>query len=223
MSIVKELNGLAEKMTGENPNKKTINETLDFIADYLTNNNNNEKVISKNIKIIADNYQTGGGGGADISEYLDNVIEPIPDEYSDNIDGKAQPLLKKLPDNLTLGSGINNLYGCFSNLSGLVSVPLFDTSNVESMGEMFIYCSSLVNIPQFNTTKVYSLSNAFIGCDSLSNESLNNILAMCINATNSYDGEKNLESIGLSAEQITICHGLSNYQAFLNAGWTDTY
>ena len=222
MTIVKELNGLAEKMTGENPNKKTINETLDFIADYLTNNNNNEKVISKNIKIIADNYQTGGGG-ADISEYLGNVIPPQTDEGSDYVSGDAKWLIKKLPDNLTLGTGINNLYNCFSYFYSLESIPLFDTSNVEDMSGMCHCCYSLVNVPLFNTSKVISLTNAFSECQSLSNGSLNNILAMCTNTPNNYDGDKCLESLGLSQEQITICHGLSNYQAFLNAGWRDNY
>ena len=61
---------------------------------------------------------------------------------------------------------------------------------------------------------------AFKNCESLSNESLNNIMQMCINATN-YTGIKTLQGIGLSTSQIDICKTLSNYQAFTEAGWTD--
>lgn len=179
-------------------------ETLDEYSDFV------------------DSIQTGGGG-ADISEYLDNVIPPQTDEWSDYVSGDAKWLIKKLPDNLTLGTGINDLYNCFNYFYSLESIPLFDTSNVEDMSNMCYCCYSLVNVPLFDTSKVISLTNAFSECQSLSNESLNNILAMCTNTPNNYDRDKCLENLGLSQEQITICHGLSNYQAFLNAGWRDNY
>ena len=62
----------------------------------------------------------------------------------------------------------------------------------------------------------------FSGCTSLSDESLNNILAMCKNAT-AYTDTKTLKYIGLTPEQANKCKTLSNYQAFLNAGWTTGY
>ena len=62
----------------------------------------------------------------------------------------------------------------------------------------------------------------FYHCPALSNESLNNILAMCANAT-SYTGTKTLAYIGISETQATTCQGLSNYQDFINAGWTTGY
>ena len=45
---------------------------------------------------------------------------------------------------------------------------------------------------------------------------------MCVNAT-SYSGTKTLAYIGLKEEQATKCATLSNYQAFLDAGWTTGY
>ena len=66
------------------------------------------------------------------------------------------------------------------------------------------------------------LNSTFTACSSLTNESLNNILQMCVNAIN-YPGVKTLKRLGLSSEQATVCQGLSNYQAFLNAGWTTGY
>ena len=47
MSIVKELNDLAEKMTGENPKNKTIGKALDYIEQ---------------------NYSTGGGGSGETTD-----------------------------------------------------------------------------------------------------------------------------------------------------------
>lgn len=62
----------------------------------------------------------------------------------------------------------------------------------------------------------------FYNCIKLSDESLNNILAMCANAT-SYTDTKTLERIGLTSEQATKCTTLSNYSAFTAAGWTTGY
>ena len=62
----------------------------------------------------------------------------------------------------------------------------------------------------------------FYNCPSLSNESLNNILAMCTNAT-SYSDTKTLKIMQLTQQQAQICTTLSNYQAFVNAGWTTGY
>ena len=45
---------------------------------------------------------------------------------------------------------------------------------------------------------------------------------MCANAT-SYTYTKTLKYIGLTSEQANKCKTLSNYQAFLNAGWTTGY
>ena len=54
-------------------------------------------------------------------------------------------------------------YGC----SSLTSVPLFDTSNVISMANMFDSCNSLTSVPLFNTSKVTNMSNMFYRCSSL--------------------------------------------------------
>lgn len=107
----------------------------------------------------------------------------------------------------------------------LKSIPQFNTSKVTSMNTMFQNCSSLINIPILNTIGINlsnGLNQTFYGCSSLSNESLNNILAMCIWAIN-YPGIKTLAYIGLTSSQATICESLSNYASFLAAGWTKGY
>lgn len=118
---------------------------------------------------------------------------------------------------------VNNFTYTFYYCSNLVSVPLFDmsASNI-ALNYMFQYCSKLENVPQFNTSNVINMMGTFQGCAKLSNESLNNILAMCINATN-YSNTKTLAYIGLTSAQADTCQTLSNWADFVAAGWTTGY
>ena len=116
-------------------------------------------------------------------------------------------------------SGVTNMTNMFSNCTSLTTIPLLDTSSVTNMTKMFSSCTSLTTIPLLDTSSVTNMTRMFSSCPSLSNESLNNILTMCINAT-SYTGTKTLAYIGLSSTQRTTCQSLSNYQDFINAGWT---
>ena len=118
---------------------------------------------------------------------------------------------------------VNDFTYMFYSCSNLVSVPLFDmsASNI-ALNYMFQYCSKLENVPQFNTSNVKNMKSTFQGCTKLSNESLNNILAMCINATN-YSNTKTLAYIGLTSAQADTCQSLSNWDDFVAAGWTSGY
>jgi surface protein len=144
-------------------------------------------------------------------------------------------------------SSTTNMSGMFWNCSNLESVPLFNTSNVTSMSQMFMqcyklssiplfytsnvtgmesmfpYCSYLVSVPVLDTHNVISMNMMFSSCPRLSNESLNNILTMCANVSSNYVGTKTLKGIGLSSTQADTCQTLSNYQAFIAAGWTTGY
>ena len=110
----------------------------------------------------------------------------------------------------------------FDGCTSLTTIPLLDTSSVTNMEAMFSDCSSLTTIPLLDTDNVTTMQRMFRGCTSLSNTSLNNILAMCANAT-SYTGTKTLNYLGLLSEQATTCQSLSNYSAFIAAGWTTGY
>lgn len=107
-------------------------------------------------------------------------------------------------------------YGC----TNLITVDLIDTGKVTNFSWGFAYCENLVNVPVLDTKSITSnyMSAMFKGCNSLSNESLNNIMQMCINAVN-VTSAKSLESVGLNTTQRETCKSLSNYQAFINAGW----
>jgi hypothetical protein len=102
-----------------------------------------------------------------------------------------------------------------------------DTSQSTYMYQMFFNCTSLVTIPPLSAEKLntnaQAIANMFYNCPKLSDDSLNNIMAMCITATSVASGYRRLSYVGLTEEQATRCQGLSNWEAFVAAGWTTGY
>lgn len=119
-------------------------------------------------------------------------------------------------------SNMTVLSNAFSNFATLKKVNLTGTNNVTNLFHCFYFCNDLEDLNAFDTSSVGNFNATFTGCNSLTNESLNNILEMCINAI-SYEGTKTLLQLGLSSAQATRCQSLSNYQAFLDAGWATGY
>ena len=120
-------------------------------------------------------------------------------------------------------SSVTRMDGMFRATENLTTIPQFNTINVTDMSFMFAYSSSLVTVPVLNTGKVTDMSYMFESCPNLSNDSLNNILQMCIDSAITTASDKTLKDLRLSEEQAQICTTLSNYQAFLDAGWTTGY
>ena len=120
-------------------------------------------------------------------------------------------------------SNVTKMTNMFRYCSKFREVPLFDTSNVNSMSSMFNYCLQLETIPVFDTSKVTTMASMFTNCNSLSENSLNNILKMCINTTSEYTKAKTLAQIGISSTQATTCQSLSNWSDFVSAGWSTGY
>ena len=109
--------------------------------------------------------------------------------------------------------------------SVLQHIEKVDTKKVTNMSQCFDTCRFLMDVPAFEIPLITSTSgiyNCFKNCSYLTNESLNNIMAMCLSAIN-ISGTKTLKYLGLSSTQATTCQSLSNYQAFLDAGWTTGY
>ena len=149
-------------------------------------------------------------------------------------------------------SGKTSTVQMFSYAYSLISVALFDMSSVTKASEMFRDCHSLKNIPKFNTSNVTTMNRMFSNCYSLTtvpfldtssiagaggissmfdnvndltNESLDNILQMCITAT-LFTGTKTLVTLGIrssSSYPTTRIQALPHYQDFLDAGWTIGY
>lgn len=114
----------------------------------------------------------------------------------------------------------------FQSCFMLKKIKGLNTSGVTSMYNMFSSCYELIDIEVLDTSTLTKtgMRSMFSGCTKLSDESLNNILQMCINAVKITDSSyKTLAYIGLTSAQATICQGLSNYQAFLDAGWVTGY
>ena len=120
-------------------------------------------------------------------------------------------------------SSVTRMDGMFRATKNLTTIPQFNTINVTDMGFMFAYSSGLVTVPVLNTGKVTDMGYMFESCPNLSNDSLNNILQMCIDSAITTASDKTLKDLRLSEEQAQICTTLSNYQAFLDAGWTTGY
>ena len=116
-------------------------------------------------------------------------------------------------------TGITTLANSFTSFAKLKTINLTGTSAVTSWFKAFYYCTDLENVAVMSTTSATNFNNMFAGCTKLTNESLNNIMQMCINAT-AYNGTKTLATLGLTSDQATICEGLSNYSAFTSAGWS---
>lgn len=123
-------------------------------------------------------------------------------------------------------SNVTSMNNTFRSCKNLIEVPLLNTNKVINFTQCFAACSNLREVPVLDTSSVttFSFANVFQSCPALSNESLNNILQMCINAVKvTSPSYRNLKAIGLTSEQATTCQSLSNYQAFIAAGWTTGY
>ena len=181
--------------------------------------------------------------GADLSEYfnaslgtgsngnysgLDRCIKELPDNYFIPSGSSLELAFYNLPG-LTKApmfslSGVTSMRRMFQGCSSLVSIPQYDTSNVTNFEGIFVNCSSLTTVPVLNLSSATNLQYMFIGCTALSDNSINNILASLIGAT-SYSGTKTLAYLGFSSFIATAqeIEALSNYQGFVDAGWTIGY
>ena len=194
------------------PEKNIISKGINNVSISATNN-----ALATAIGLTADKVKKNETilGIAGTVDTIDDYIS-VPEDESLTIN----ELFTSFP--LINTSNVTNMNSMFSNCSNLTDIPQLNTSKVNDMSSMFFNCSSLTTIPELNTSNVINMTNMFSGCTNLSNETLNNILHMLINAT-SYTGTKTLKYIGLSEEQAQICTTLSNYTAFTEAGWTTGY
>ena len=120
-------------------------------------------------------------------------------------------------------SNATRMYTTFGFCSNLISISNIDTSNVTNMASTFVNCQNLATVPLLDTTRVNNMYRTFGNCRSLTNDSLNNILYMCSTSNITNTSRKTLEFIGLTQDQANICMNLSNYQNFINSGWTTGY
>ena len=209
---------------------------LTDVADAIrTKKGTSETIKASDFDTEIENLPSGGGGldwsaiGYDgtpqvIKDGYDYAIE-IKNNWVPNSDLRGKFYndinLKIMP--LVDTSNATSMYGMFENTKGLVQLPLLNTSKVTNMTNMF-YNSGISTIPLLDTSNVTSMIDMFSNVGSLTNESLDNILQMCINAT-SYAKTKKLSQLGLKSSyyKASRIQALPHYQDFLDAGWTIGY
>ena len=213
---------------------------------FLGNNGFENGTLGKKGTITEDNWQTSLG--ITVSNNLQAMIDKLPDtNYSSTMqytlvgfpvrsDGTS---VIKFPSStfsfngnnnisyipaLNLGS-VTNLYQSFIVCKQLLGVGKMDTSNVTNMRQTFMECSRLEDVAELDASKVTNMTYMFNLCPNLTDESLNNIMAMCSKATAYIDNGQylTLREMGLSETQAQRCTTLSNYEAFTAAGWTTGY
>ena len=119
---------------------------------------------------------------------------------------------------------VTDTHGMFNYCKNLISVPQLNLSNTVSVFDMFAGCVNLTTVPVFNLSKINTPLRMFDNCPNLSDESLNNILASCITATNITDiSDKTLRYTGLTENQANKCVTLSNWSVCEADGWTTGY
>ncbi|MGN1327561.1 MAG: hypothetical protein ACI4VQ_05775, partial [Clostridia bacterium] len=116
----------------------------------------------------------------------------------------------------------------FRGCTGITSLPedLLKNPKLIQFTYAFQNCTGLVNVPVYNLARMTSYAHwngMFSGCTSLSNESLNNIMISFSTVGATATTNKTLKYLGLTSDQAEICKTLSNYQAFLDAGWVSGY
>ena len=115
----------------------------------------------------------------------------------------------------------------FEGCTNLKKIKTLDTSEMQNMSRMFFGCGSLEDVSQMDFSSIQSsgLYYMFRNCYSLTDDSVNNILASCITVPADFTGIKTLSNIGFRSSTVASSRiqALSNYQAFLDAGWTIGY
>lgn len=196
----------------------TINsEILEDIADEIrVKTDTTEKMYPQDMANKISTIES-----VNLSDYFTNV------GYSG---ANAQGGLKVLKRVENIGVSSSTLSFAFASATNLeyISFSSFYTSNL-NVSHMFEGCTNLVdisfgNITQTNFVTRNGFQYMFSNCTNLSDNSINEILNLCLHNPG-YQYSKTLAELGFKATNYPASRiqGLSNYQAFLNAGWTIGY
>ena len=122
-------------------------------------------------------------------------------------------------------SNVTSTQSMFNNCDAMTSAPQLDTSSVTDIRSMFSYCKALSTVPLYDTSSVQYMNDMFSSANSLDDTSVNNVLKMCADSNVTNVSNKTLYKLGFRSTYYPVSRieALSNYQAFLDAGWTIGY
>lgn len=114
------------------------------------------------------------------------------------------------------------MFGSCGSLKS-VDISCFNMEKAKSLNMMFNGCTKLENIQfgEFNICNVTDTNAMFRSCSKLSDETLNDVLNLLPKGTKIED--KTLKKLEIPKALVNKCTTLSNYNAFLEAGWTTGY
>lgn len=121
-------------------------------------------------------------------------------------------------------SNVTTMTSMFNGCGALISLDLsnFNTKKVTTINYMFNNCSRMTTITfgeDFELPLATNLQNMFNSCNALDDNTLNAILHICTTAVNS--PTKTLAYLGITNSTLLAkIPTLSNYQEFMDAGWT---
>lgn len=193
-------------------------------SDYFIEDTLNKNDIRYFIKKIG-NIKSSTSSASNLLANCNNVEEieslELPNVTSFSFMNKTK--LKKI-GGLKFGS-LTSCNQMFSGCNSLKTIPRFETKDVTDFSWFCFSCIELENVPLFDTSSCTQFSVTFTSCSKLTDQSLDNILQMCINATQ-YTGTKTLSStMGFNSGYYSASRiqALPHYQDFINAGWTIGY
>lgn len=187
--------------------------------------------------LLGKNASSGGGGGGTFNATIKEVNSTVDYDYGikqfisevKNIkisvsyagrlfqNDTALETVTSIDCNNSCGSLFHVFDGC-SNLETIEEIT--NTGALTDIGYICYNCTKLKDFPSFDSSHIEGMGYAFANCTLLSDETLNNILDICIHAT-SYTSTKKLSALGITDTTLkNKIPTLSNYQDFLNAGWT---
>ena len=154
------------------------------------------------------------------SERIDNITcNLIPTRFININDTQ----IAKIPYIFNF-SNFTNMYYMFDSCGTITFIPNFDTSNVTNMANICKGAVNLINVPEYNTSNVTDLRQAFVQCNLLSNDSIQNIVNMCINSNITTATYKNLSNINSNSPLYQTRFNSSYYSNrlsdLLTAGWS---
>ena len=157
-------------------------------------------------KIVAGNTILGVEGTYE-GDNIDNYFS-LPSETSHDPQFSLTNCIKSMP--LLDTSNVDTMSYAFAFFPNLETIPQLDTSNVTNMSEMFYENYSLTSIPLLDTTKVTNMYRMFYECNSLTSIPILNT-SKVIYMEEMFAGCTSLTTVPLlNTSNVTTMNGMFN-------------